>query len=157
MKTIAMLVALLITLIIPSMAAAQTDPCSSSATTTVLSPSSIYAVLPDFNGTVDGTASPLYTEIIVGIFNTGVNPATGAPVQTLTVPKANATVVNATTGCYKLTPTTILSLPLNVQQFGAAKVRRTTPDVAESDWSPLSNPFVRPAALSAPSAVRFTR
>lgn len=140
-----------------SAAFAQTNPCTVAATTTVYSPSKVYFQIDNFGATLPGGTTPEWTELALGIFNNGVNPATGAPVTTATFTKAQLTLVSGTTNCYLGTPTVLVSQPVGTMQFAAARIRRTAPDVAESPWSANSNPFARPAALLAPTAVRVTQ
>lgn len=136
---------------------AQTDPCTSSATTTVYGPTKAHVRLDNFATLLPGSTTPEFSEVQLGIFASGVSPNTGAPLMSITVTRAQLTLVAGSLNCYLATPAELLALPIGSLQFAAAKVRRLVPDVAESAWSANSNPFAKPAALSVPPAVRITR
>lgn len=138
------------------------NPCTASVTSPSYSPTAIVMTLTDFDATIpaaDGTATtnPLATEYQIGIFNTGTSPNAGSnPVSSVTIPRSAITLVAGTTDCYRADlASQLISLPVNVVQFAAVKARRTFPDTAESEWSAVSNPFLRPTVLHAPSSVRL--
>lgn len=137
--------------------AAAQNPCATPATTTVYSPSNIHVQITNFNEVLPGTTTPAWTELIIGIFNSGVDPDTGAPLSSTSFSKAQLTLVAGTTDCYLVSTNVLIAQPVGRLQFAAARIRRSAPDTAESPWSANSNPFAKPAALSAPAAVRVTK
>lgn len=144
-------------LLLSSPAFAQTNPCSTSAGTTVIvAPKNIAAQLPDQNATVLGSTSPAVVSYTLGYFAQGVDPNTGAPVQSQTLDRTKFTLVAGTTDCYQYDATaagTVLSSYPVGAVFVAALRANGDPTIGNSAWGAVSSPFGKPAALRAPKAV----
>lgn len=153
MKRMLILTAIL-ALALPALAAAQTDPCTTTSSTVLqLNPTKLYANLPEQTVTeLDG--SPRVTDYQLAYFSQGANPATATPVVgPVTMAKTAWTLVTGTTDCHQATlpaGVPVTTAPL----IGALKARRAataTITAAESSWSVVSNPFgSAPTALLAP-------
>jgi len=120
---------------------------------TAFSPTKVYVELADYDAVIETTSFPVVTEVIIGDFLPDVDPAKGGqPIASVAIARQNFTLVAGTRTCYET------NLPLTATpttaHFAAAKSRRSVPDVQESAWSPLSNPFVKPVAPQVPGAVR---
>lgn len=167
MKIATMLFTLLVLLVSASSAWAAPSGCSGSAVAVVYSPNTVYAVLPDQGLTLPGSTTPMVNEYQVGLFIAGVDPslASSAPITSITVPGSDWTLevgaIPAIPQCYfhKFTASELLAEPVGQLHQASIKVRRTMPidAIAESVWSPSSNPFARPAVLQAAPLVRTTR
>lgn len=128
---------------------AQVNPCTTPVGQATANPTTLYleypGLLQDFP---DGT--PGVREIVVGAFLQGVDPTTGAPVTSVTLPRASWTVVAGFPTCYTAKLAQPLAVPLVAAHVGAAKAVNA---FGESGWV-TSNPFFRAGAPSAPSTVR---
>ncbi len=137
---------------------AQTNPCTQPlpAGTIVSATSEIYATLPEHTASVSGVA--VVDEYDFGFFLIGVDPQApgAAPVTKVTLPKSAWVLTTGTTNCYHAKPTELLAIPINADQRGALKARRTTSSPAESGWSAATNPFGRMAAPAVPTGARVT-
>lgn len=141
-------------LLLPTLASAQTDPCTAtSGTATVLNPTKLVANLPEQTTMeVDGV-TPRVTDYQLAYFATGAAPATATPVAgPVVVAKSAWTLVTGTTDCY--TAPLPIAAPTTAAAVGALKARRAATasvPAGESNWSVISNPFgSAPTALAAP-------
>src|SRR4030095_11591097 len=148
---------LLSMLLIPGIAQAQ-NPCTQPLPPTVIvSPTSeVVAALTNQNTVVAGI--PVVTQYRLGIFLPGVDPAKGGqPVSNTVIAKTAFTLKAGTTDCYGAKPTEILAILINADRFLALKAERTTPDMVETPWSTISNPFVLLGPPAVPTGVRVTQ
>lgn len=132
--------------------AAQTNPCNATPTT-AYNPTKVAAQIPNYAEVLPNTNSPRIVDWQLGVFNSGVDPATGAPVSVLTIPRVSFQLVPGTPDCYEATLAELLAVPVGAVQVGAMRAREA--NGVAGPWSAGSNPFARLPALTPPSAVRL--
>lgn len=143
----------LLLVLLPVLAAAQSNPCTTPVTQLVLNPSKTVANLPEHTtNELDG--SPRVTDYQVAYFTLGADPATAKPILgPFTVAKTAWTLVAGTTDCYEsaIPGTVPVGGTATVAAIKARRAATATVPAAESPWSSVSNPFgTAPTALVAP-------
>lgn len=158
MKTLVLVIALLL----PVAAAAQTNPCTTAAPTgTELNPTKVVATLPE-HAINEADGGPRVSHYALAYFLPPSSSASELPATTtaavapVTIPKASWTLVSGTTDCYQATlPAPVIwtgGWPL-VAGVKAVRTARPTLVGAESPYR-VSNPFATaPTVLSSPGLV----
>lgn len=147
-------------LVFSSVASAQTNPCQSSPTTIqVFQPGATPTIYVEDNelGMNDPSGQPLLSAIEIGIFLQGVNPATGQPISTISITRAQFTAVTGFPMCYRGQSSTLLATPVATftQYFGAARGVNLAGN-ARSGWT-AGNPFWLAGAPNAPANIRVVQ
>jgi len=155
MRTLAVCVTLLL---LTSAVSAQTNPCTAALSPGVIvsANSEIFATLANHTTVVSGI--PIVESYLFGIYPASMDatlPNFSPPTQ-VAIPKASWALVVGTPDCYHVKIAELLQIPVNVDQRGVLKARRTTTSPADSAWSVPTNPFVRLGPPAVPTGARVT-
>jgi hypothetical protein len=138
-------------LLLPIAAAAQTTPCDTSTATTIYNPTLAHVPLTDFTATLPDSTTPLYDTVVIGFFLPGVTPNAENFVSSTTVPRGS--LKNSGGSCYTAT---LGAVPTAARTIAFRKVR-TAPEPDVSPWGATSGPFASLAALTPPGAARVSK
>jgi len=134
------------------------NPCTAALSTGVVvsANSEIFATLINHTTVVSGIA--IVDTYLFGIYPASMDatlPNFSPPTQ-VAVPKASWALVAGTPDCYHVKIAELMQIPVNIDQRGVLKARRTTTSPADSAWSVPTNPFVRLGPPAVPTGVRVT-